>query len=358
MGCKVSPLLAIIRVYAFEKRVLYVDQHYISVPYGRYVDDAYTIASSLEEAECMFNQISKMDPDNRLQWEIEFPDSDSRFIPFLGTQTQVENTNISYKFYRKPQKKNIVLHFMSHHSLRTKVEVAKNFYRTAEQSSSSPELAEESRLIIDNLLRCNGYSNPREFIATRKGISTGFKKDKESRNVNLKLPYLSEYVSSQIVKFTKKHQLPVNIIFSPGTKLRDIFCSSRPYEKTVCMNNNSTICNNLEGGNCIVKAPVYQITCLLCMQNYVGESGRSAHDRLIEHLRYAKHPNCNSYSEEAFAVHYKEQHPNTAHQLQFKILTTESNTIRRKILEAFIINTIQPEINNKDECLIIRRFLV
>ena len=56
------------------------------------------------------------------------------------------------------------------------------------------------------------------------------------------------------------------------------------------MNNNCVTCDNLEGGNCMVKAPVYQITCLLCMQNYVGESGRSAHDRLIEHLRYAKHP--------------------------------------------------------------------
>ena len=40
MGSKVSPLLAIITVYTFEKRVLYVDQHYISVPNGRYVDDA------------------------------------------------------------------------------------------------------------------------------------------------------------------------------------------------------------------------------------------------------------------------------------------------------------------------------
>ena len=69
----------------------------------------------------------------------------------------------------------------------------------------------------------------------------------------------------------------------------------------------------------------------------------------IEHLRYAKHPNCNSYSEEAFAVHYKQQHPNTAPQLQFKILLSENSTIRRKILESFFINTLQPEINNKEE---------
>ena len=157
-------------MYTFEKRVVYVDQHYISVPYGRYVDDAYAIANSLEEAECMFNQISAMDPDNRLQWEIEFPNSDSSFIPFLGTQIQVQNINIDYKFYRKPQKKNIVPHFKSHHTMRTKIEVAKNFYRTTEQSSSSPELVEESRLVVDNLLRCDGYSNPHEFIATIRYI--------------------------------------------------------------------------------------------------------------------------------------------------------------------------------------------
>ena len=105
----------------------------------------------------------------------------------------------------------------------------------------------------------------------------------------------------------------------------------------------------------MVKAPVYLITCLLCMQNYIGESGP---DRLIEHPRYAKHPNCNSYSEEAFAVHYKQQHPNTALQLKFNILLSENNTIRRKILESFFINTIQPEISNKEERLVIKRFLI
>ena len=35
MGCKVSPLLAIARVYSFEKRFLFADVNYISIPYGR-----------------------------------------------------------------------------------------------------------------------------------------------------------------------------------------------------------------------------------------------------------------------------------------------------------------------------------
>ena len=45
----------------------------------------------------MSNQISEMDPVNRLLWEIEFPDSYLSFIPFLGKQIQVENTQYQHQ---------------------------------------------------------------------------------------------------------------------------------------------------------------------------------------------------------------------------------------------------------------------
>ena len=153
-----------------------------------------------------------------LQWEVDFPDNDSSsgFVPFLGTQLKVENDGVAFKFYRKPQKKNTVLHFKSHHTLKTKSEVAENFYRTAEQSSSSPSLVEESFKVIDNLLRCNGYSNPREFLMRRFGVSSGYDRNKKSGTVCLKLPYLSEYTSNQILKFIKKHNIPISVTFTPG----------------------------------------------------------------------------------------------------------------------------------------------
>ena len=101
--------------------------------------------------------------------------------------------------------------------MRTKVEVAKSFSYTAEQSSSSPELPEESRMVADDLYCCNGYSNPREFIATHRVISTGFKKNKKSRNVNLKLPYLFECLQSdsevhQKTPITGEHQFLSGIL--------------------------------------------------------------------------------------------------------------------------------------------------
>ncbi len=190
MGCKPSPIGAIIRVYMFEKNSIYTDIHYLPLFYKRYVDDAATLARSEELAIEFFNSIAQQDPDGRLEWEVDYPESEETFTPFLSTQIRLDTEgNIHSKFYRKKQKKRITIHFLSHHSFQTKVEVIKQFYKTAEASSSSSEYAEESKAEIDHLLRCNGYSNPRQYINHRlKGIGPKSDSDK-SKRVVLKLPY-------------------------------------------------------------------------------------------------------------------------------------------------------------------------
>ena len=199
---------------------------------------------------------------------------------------------------------NITLHYKSHDPLETKVEVTKNFYGVAERSSSSAELAEESFKIIDHLLRCNGYKSPRMFKDIQLPNVGGISRKKDD-TVYLKLPYVSEDVSNKICKFIRRHKLPVTVIFTPGTKLREIFCKSRPYDKPQFNVNNCNICSRLHDDNndCSVKDAVYCITCKLYNQKYVGETGRTIHERLSEHLRYANNPTSNSYSNEALAQH-------------------------------------------------------
>ena len=82
MGCKPSPICAIARVYTFERRSVYTDIAYISAPYGKYIDDAYTIAHTKEDAITMSESISEQDPDHLLKWEIDFPENSSDFVPF------------------------------------------------------------------------------------------------------------------------------------------------------------------------------------------------------------------------------------------------------------------------------------
>ena len=111
MGCKPGPICAIVHVYCtFERRSIYTDIAYISAPYGKYIDNAYTIAPTEEDAIKMFQSISQQDPDNLLKWEVDFPKSNSDFVPFFGTAIRIEEEGeISYKFYCKRQKKNIII---------------------------------------------------------------------------------------------------------------------------------------------------------------------------------------------------------------------------------------------------------
>ena len=103
MGCKPSPIVAI-RVYIFERRSIYTDINFLSKPYGRYIDDGYGLVTSLEEAQVMFDLIAAEDPDGLLQWEVDFPESNNDFVPFLGTQVRVSiEGNLEYKL----QKENI-----------------------------------------------------------------------------------------------------------------------------------------------------------------------------------------------------------------------------------------------------------
>ena len=77
-----------------------------------------------------------------------------------------------------------------------------------------------------------------------------------------------------------------------------------------------------------------------------------------ERWRFASSPDKPSYREEALAVHYREHHHNVKPNLKFKLLYSVKNTIMRKIHEAFVINNLKPQINDKEECISVKRFLV
>ena len=101
---------------------------------------------------------------------------------------------------------------------------------------------------------------------------------------------------------------------------------------------------------------VYRITCQLCSDINIGESSRTVHDRLSEHLRFANNPIAPSYNEEAMAVHYR--HLGKTPNLKFELIKTESNTVLRKIYEAFYICKEKPIFNNQSEVKRLHRFLV
>ena len=173
----------------------------------------------------------------------------------------------------------------------------------------------------------------------------------------LSLPYISELASTNIKRFIRSHDLPIRVIFTPGKKLRDIFCSSRPYDKPVCFNNKCIICPNLlDGSDCESKGVIYKIVCNLCFEKYIGEICRACHQRLMEHSRNATSPSI--YPDEPMSIHYDQCHHGQTPNLSYSILDRETSTVRRKIKEAFYIVTEKPRLNNKSELSTLERFLV
>ena len=83
---------------------------------------------------------------------------------------------------------------------------------------------------------------------------------------------------------------------------------------------------------------IYKITCDNCDRTYIGESDRSLHRRINEHLAI------NRSSLTAVAEHNK----NNKHTFSWdnvEIVGRENNTLKRKIREAIEIKILKPEIN-------------
>ena len=181
----------------------------------------------------------------------------------------------------------------------------------------------------------------------------------DDSTVTFTLDYISQHVSNKIRNEVKRLGLPIRLNFVSNNKLRNKLCSSRPYDKRICRFNNCRICPKIITRNkdCSVKNIVYRIDCLFCLKFYVGETERTAHDRLGEHLRYATYPNTPSNKNEALALHYFSEHSGIEPKLEFSILTIEPHTARRKIFEALVISNLKPSLNLKEELKTVQRFL-
>jgi len=359
MGCCPSPLGAIIRVWKFEKSSLYIDVNYISSFYGRYVDDCGSFAKSKELAVQITTRIEEQDPSGRLKFEVDFPETPNTYTPFLDTEIMVDSTgNVNTRLYRKPQKKNITLHWRSHHTTQTKREVAKNFYRTARKVSSGPEQIDHSIGKIDDLLRRNGFTNPRQWDINYGNRSGRSRHNNTNNSTVCVLPYISESLNNTIRNYTRNRKIPIKLVFKPGTKLRNMFTSSRPFDTLRCMVGNSCkICPNIEGKfGCAQKNCVYSVICLLCHEEYHGETSRPLHDRLLEHQRAAFNPP--SYPNNSVGEHYLTKHLGVEPKLKYKVLNVQNSTIRRKVSEAASILQHKPAINDKNELQYLRQFLV
>ena len=106
--------------------------------------------------------------------------------------------------------------------------------------------------------------------------------------IYLKLSFISDAVSSQVIKFVVKHKLAVNVCLPQAENL-GMFPVLRDPKINKNVGEQTAWCVTTWIKASALPRPYME-------GKVCGETGRSAYDRLAEYLRYARNPTYRSYN--------------------------------------------------------------
>ena len=353
MGNRLSGTLAIICMDKFEHNYIYNELE--PKIYVRYVDDIGTTVKTPSQA---YNLLQYMNSKHKtIKFEIELPDSDG-FLPILDTRLKIkQDGTIERKLFTKSANKGITLNFDSHHSSATKSAVVHNELRRANICSTT----EHRQLAIEttrNKLIRNGY--PRSVLNANQKRKVNRETGMASTPMfTLKIPFISDKLNHQIRRTLAKHDIPARLVNPRGKTIRDLTRHPDAAPDKIC---HSKCCP--APGICQRSNVVYEATCMLCEEFYVGMTTRKLHDRAREHVHSASQRNNNT----ALGDHYRERHGEKEQEdgtirgsskvkykespkIRFKIIQHHPDLLRLHIEEAIAIKRLAPTLNRRQETL-------
>ncbi|KAK6763170.1 hypothetical protein RB195_023762 [Necator americanus] len=340
MGQRLAPTLAIVFMAKIEKPI--IDRK--PLLYCRYIDDCCVVCST--QADVCFNLLNQQCP--HIKFTRERPIDN--WLAFLNMHIYLRNGICKTKWYRKPSSKNILIHYLSAHPSKMKNSVIGNMYRTAARVSSSSQEKAWSINVAHKVAMSNGYpagggaTRQARYPSRRPNVVDGPEK------IPFCLPYISDDMSRAVRGCLRKAGLrnDVRVVEIPPANLKGQLVRNRVYDR-LCTTPSCVVCPYGREGDCMISGVVYRITCRLCGDDYIGETGRPLCIRVKEHLDgLAK-----SKTFTPLGAHRRICHPNSEVEVYVRILSYESEITARRTLEGFWISAKSPKMNRKDECIAI-----
>lgn len=187
--------------------------------------------------------------------------------------------------------------------------------------------------ILLNRFRKNGY--PETFLKRyfiEKQIVENRKQQQKDNRLCIKVPYINEYEKRKILKLRKDHGLQeyVKVVFVTSQPLK---LSLRTQKETRMCNKPCISCRTAKKmGQCQSKNVVYEITCNICQKVYIGETGRTIQQRILQHCK----------QDQSHVRKHMTEHQTKDNNFVWRILTKEANKIKRKSLESLYIQKADP----------------
>ena len=191
--------------------------------------------------------------------------------------------NLHHRLYTKPASKQLTLHYRSHHPTATKKNLIRNELRRATLCSSTDNRHVSLTKTQNKLLvQSNGY--PHSWIHEKKA-----KKPKRTSQQNrrptpltLNLPFISDTFNHNVRRILDRHNILARLTNRRNTTILQLATKTNT-PNTTCRSKtcpSPTICH--------LTNVVYEATCTLCQQTYIGQTRRKLHDRIREHTYAAR----------------------------------------------------------------------
>ena len=333
MGSRLSGTLAILAMDRFER--LYIYRPIPPKIYSRYVDDIGTIMENSAQAQKMLKHLNSKH--GSIKFELELPLEDG-YLPILDTAVKINaDGSVAYRLHTKPASKHITLHHDAHQPDSVKTAMIYNEVNRAMQNSSIENRENALETVIKKLVN-NGYPNNSIQRAIRRPHRPKINNDQQ--RITFRLPFINNRLNTEVRRALQRHNINARIVHPrPRTLLQLAQPKPQPYE---CKLRSCPI----KHLRCTARFVVYELTCQLCKDTYIGSTTRALHDRAKEHITAAKTHNRSL----AIGEHYFTFHRAKEPQLQFRIIRfTEKDELRLRIHEATIIQRLAPAMNRRKE---------
>ncbi|XP_076034214.1 uncharacterized protein LOC143021003 isoform X1 [Oratosquilla oratoria] len=284
------------------------------VTWLRYVDDILLVTPRRFNLHRLQTALNEVEPTIQFSLKEEIHNS----LPFLDTNIFKYGNQLEFKVYRKPTNKKYLIHFYSHHDIRTKIGVVIGIFLRAFRICSAKYLEEECRFIKETFLTLKFP----EFLLDncRQQTAKIWESSRQQDNTTRRLVLPTSDGATNLTHLLRTTNL-------------EVVCQT---SRTIKDTTKTKIHNNQTPGT---KAVIYHIPCSGCDKVYIGETSRDLNTRIREHRYDVRH----DVTTNACVTHRNKEN----HLMDWKnveLLIREPDKIRRKCLETAIIqgtNTIE-----------------
>ena len=353
--------------------------------YARYVDDIDVVVETDDDDGTTMKKIqvvaNTIHPSIRVT--IDYPSNhpDGR-LPVLDTKQWIEGGNLLHTYYSKPMSNTFVVMASSALPARSKHNIlVADLLRIMRCVSLHCDQSERDKHVQEYIYRMqlSGYKKE-ERVSIYKAAKAKYGQQLKNHDDGTSPLYRSKQwrqqqrvqaraskkktwygdkfdavyfveatpgsqLAHQCQKVFRRCDLKVKVVERTGKTIKQLLVKSDPLRKEEC---KCRVCNAAGKQICKVRECVYEMTCSICLQRYIGETSRSMHERYMEHMYLLERKDDASVMYRHVQQHHKDQAGRVTWQV--KILARRpGDAALRQATESTFIHNERPELNGRGE---------